>query len=94
MEVKKNFKHYNTPSVTDEQVEEIAKSIIATKLTVRKAASIYKISKSSIHKLMKVRLLEVDSNLHKQVAEVFAYNYSQRSIRGGLATKQKHARAS
>ncbi len=65
--------------------------IVQKRTTVRDAAKIFGISKSTVHKDVTVRLEKIDRILHEMVAEVLAENKSERHIRGGLATKRKYA---
>ena len=69
---------------------EIANYIIENKCTVRKAASQFGISKSTVHKDVSDRLKYANMNLYNQVKEVLEINKSERHIRGGLATKRKY----
>ena len=65
--------------------------IVQKRTTVRDAAKIFGISKSTVHKDVTVRLEKIDRILHEMVAEVLAEKKSERHIRGGLATKRKYA---
>lgn len=65
--------------------------IAETKATVRDAAKVFGISKSTVHKDVTVRLEKTDRILHEKVAEILAENKSVRHIRGGMATKKKYA---
>ena len=73
-----------------ERVVETAKYIIETKCTVRRAASHFGISKSTVHKDVSYRLRDIDLGLFSEVEKVMQFNKSQRHIRGGLATKRKY----
>ena len=64
--------------------------IIENKATVRQTAKEFKISKSTVHKDVTVRLKELDSNLFLLVRDVLNYNLKERHIRGGNATKLKY----
>ncbi len=68
----------------------IANYIIENKCTVRKAASQFGISKSTVHKDVSDRLKYTNMSLYNQVKEVLEVNKSERHIRGGLATKKKY----
>lgn len=68
----------------------IANYIIENKCTVRKAASQFGISKSTVHKDVSDRLKYTNKSLYNQVKEVLEVNKSERHIRGGLATKRKY----
>ena len=64
--------------------------MLKTGATVRAAAKVFKISKSTVHKDVTERLLHINRNLYKQVNEVLQKNKSERHIRGGLATRKKY----
>lgn len=64
--------------------------ILETGATVRAAAKIFGISKSTVHKDVTERLAHQNPQLYKQVKAVLEKNKQERHIRGGLATKQKY----
>ena len=64
--------------------------IIDTGATVRATAKVFKISKSTVHKDVTVRLKIESPILYMQVKDVLDKNKKERHIRGGLATKEKY----
>lgn len=64
--------------------------IIENGATVRQAAKVFGISKSTVHQDITTRLEKVNPALHKEVKEVLDKNKQERHIRGGLATKMKY----
>ncbi len=64
--------------------------IIDTGATVRAAAKVFKISKSTVHKDVSERLKIEEPELYLQVKGVLEKNKSERHIRGGMATKAKY----
>ena len=64
--------------------------IAETKATVRDAAKVFGISKSTVHKDVTSRLYSFDAVKAKKVSEVLEFNLSERHLRGGNATKQKY----
>ena len=74
----------------DERAKEFAKYIINTGATVRKTASEFKISKSTVHKDVSYRLKNIDFDLYTKVKTVLDNNLKERHIRGGIATKNKY----
>ena len=74
----------------ESRITEMAEYVWAEKATVRKTASVFGISKSTVHKDLTVRLKEIDSELYKKVYDVLQQNKQQRHIRGGNATKLKY----
>lgn len=69
----------------------LAEYMLASRATVRGAASNFGISKSTVHKDVTVVLKRVDLSLYLRVAELLEENKRQRHIRGGEATKKKYA---
>lgn len=74
----------------DNRCVELGEYIIETKATVRQAAQVFGISKSTVHIDVTKRLSKISPNLAKQVNEVLQENKAQRHIRGGEATKEKY----
>ena len=76
----------------DERVTEIAEYVVSTGATVRTAAKLFGVSKSTVHKDLTGRLKQIAPQLYESVCEVLAKNRAERHIRGGRATKQKYAK--
>ncbi len=66
--------------------------IINTGKTIRDIASIFKVSKSTVHKDLHERLLEIDKNKYEQVDQILKYHIEIRHLRGGESTKMKYAK--
>ncbi len=64
--------------------------ICETGATVRAAAKVFCVSKSTVHKDVTERLLKEDPELYKKVKTVLEKNKSERHIRGGMATRRKY----
>jgi len=64
--------------------------IIKTEDTVRNIAKLFKVSKSTVHKDLQERLLELNPKLHKEVDKIFQNHIDIRHIRGGQSTKSKY----
>lgn len=64
--------------------------ILDTGATVRAAAKVFKVSKSTVHKDVSERLKIEEPELYLQVKEILEKNKSERHIRGGMATKAKY----
>ena len=73
----------------DERARELGKYILQNKATVRQAAAVFKISKSTVHKDVSQRLQNIDYELFLKVKEVLETNLRERHIRGGIATRNK-----
>lgn len=63
--------------------------IIETKDTIRNVAKIFNVSKSTVHKDLRERLFEINSELYSEVSNILKYHLNIRHIRGGNATKNK-----
>lgn len=68
----------------------VANYIIEENATVRDAAKKFGISKSTVHKDITQRLIEVNPSLCKRAKQVLDINKKERHIRGGMATKEKY----
>ena len=75
---------------TQDRAEILGEYILDTGATVRAAAKVFKISKSTVHKDVTERLFYIDRLLYNQVKTVLEKNKSERHIRGGMATRRKY----
>lgn len=66
-----------------------ANYIIDTNKTIREVSIIFGVSKSTVHKDMREKLLLLDSTLYQKVSNVLEYHTYIKHIRGGQATKDK-----
>lgn len=73
-----------------ERVLKETELLLNTKMTIREIAKIFSVSKSTTHKDLKERLLELDVNKYKQAEEIFEEHIQVRHIRGGQSTKEKY----
>ncbi|MCD7723013.1 MAG: sporulation transcriptional regulator SpoIIID [Clostridiales bacterium] len=69
---------------------EIGKYIKNSGATVRRAGTVFGISKSTVHIDVTKRLYEIDRELYYGVKKVLEENKAERHIRGGKATKEKY----
>ena len=74
----------------EEQIYQAAAYIIENGATVRDAAKVLKISKSTVHKDVSERLTQLNPQLAQQVRLVLDKNKAERHIRGGQATYRKY----
>lgn len=74
----------------EERAVEIATYIIENQATVRQTAKQFGVSKSTIHKDVTERLLQINPMLAGQARKVLDTNKSERHIRGGMATREKY----
>ena len=87
----RNRRRKNT-YIADERLSQraisLANYMIENKSTVRQAAKIFGVSKSTVHKDLTERLENIDSSLAIEVRKILDLNKSERHIRGGKATKE------
>lgn len=74
----------------EERAVEIGDYIIKTKATVRQTAKKFGISKSTVHKDVTERLLQINPSLAHEARKILDVNKQERHIRGGLATRKKY----
>lgn len=74
----------------EERAMSIANYIIENNATVRQTAREFGISKSTVHKDVTDRLMQINPALAKQARRVLDVNKSERHIRGGMATREKY----
>ena len=90
----RNRRRKNT-YIADERLSQraisLANYMIENKSTVRQAAKIFGVSKSTVHKDLTERLENIDSSLAIEVRKILDLNKSERHIRGGMSTKEKYA---
>lgn len=72
------------------RVVDISQYIVDTKATVRQAAAVFGVSKSTVHKDVTERLPRVSKDLARRVKRILDRNKAERHIRGGEATKKKY----
>ena len=74
----------------ERRVVQVADYILSTGATVRDAATVFGMSKSTIHKDMSDRLRQINRATYGEVQKVLMKNKAERHIRGGLATHIKY----
>lgn len=65
-----------------------AKYILRHNSTIRATANVFGISKSTLHYDLSYRLKKIDLRLYEKVKKLLDYNFSQKHIRGGQATRE------
>ena len=68
----------------------VAQYMLDHRSTVRQAAAVFGLSKSSVHKDMCVHLPKIDARLGREVAALLEYNKAVRHLRGGEATRRRY----
>ena len=74
----------------NDRVLKEADYIIETGHTIRELASIFHVSKSTVHKDLHERLFYIDKIKYKKVEDILNYHANIRHIRGGESTKRKY----
>ncbi|MEG0774452.1 sporulation transcriptional regulator SpoIIID [Clostridium sp.] len=74
----------------EDRVLEVARYIIESQATIRKTASVFGVSKSTIHKDMTERLPKINPQIAEEAKTILNLNKSERHIRGGKATRMKY----
>lgn len=74
----------------EERAIDIAGYIIENNATVRQTAKAFGISKSTVHKDVTERLMQINPSLAMEARKVLDVNKMERHIRGGLATREKY----
>ena len=74
----------------EERAIEIANYIVEEKATVRQTAKKFGVSKSTVHKDVTDRLLQINASLAREARKVLDTNKSERHIRGRMATREKY----
>ncbi len=72
------------------RVVDVSNYILKTNKTIREVAKIFGVSKSTIHKDISERLLEIDHNKYIKIEEVLKKHIEIRHIHGGESTKLKY----
>lgn len=81
---------FSLKSYIEERAISIANYIIENNATVRQTAREFKVSKSTVHKDVTERLLQLNPSLAKCARKVLDVNKQERHIRGGMATREKY----
>ena len=68
----------------EERAMESARYIVKNKATVRQAAKVFGISKSTVHK-------DINPGLAEEIRKVLDVNKAERHLRGGMATREKYS---
>jgi len=76
----------------ERRVLKAADYIASTGATVRQAARVLGVSKSTVHKDLQTRLPQLSGALAREVNAVLRRNKAERHLRGGEATKRRYAR--
>lgn len=78
--------------ILEERAVRMGEYIIEHQSTVRDTASVFGISKSTVHKDLTSLLPQLNKGLYKEVRAILDVNKEERHLRGGEATKLKYER--
>ena len=77
-------------SLIIKRVLDEADYMINTKNTIRQIASVFNVSKSTVHKDLHERLRDINFDLFEQIDCILKHHIDVRHIRGGQSTKKKY----
>ena len=77
-------------SIIIKRVLDEANYMLNTKDTIRQIATVFNVSKSTVHKDLHERLAEINIDLFEEVDSILKYHIDVRHIRGGQSTKKKY----
>ena len=81
-------------SLIVKRVIDEANYILDTKETIREIAKVFNVSKSTVHKDLHERLIDINYKLYEKVDSILKYHIDIRHIRGGQSTKKKYKKIS
>ena len=64
--------------------------MLETNKTIREISKKFYVSKSTVHKDLHCRLLEIDAETYKKIDEIMREHINVRHIRGGESTRQRY----
>lgn len=74
----------------NQRVLKEANYMLETQKTIREIAIDFKVSKSTVHKDLHERLINIDKDIFEKVDLILKYHTDIRHIRGGESTKRKY----
>lgn len=77
--------------IIQKRVIDEADYIIKTEDTIRQIAKIFNVSKSTVHKDLNERLINIDKNRYNKVIKILKHHIDIRHIRGGESTRKKYS---
>ena len=81
---------YDMQDYIQKRVMDISNYILESQATVRQTATIFGVSKSTVHKDITERLPVINEIVAKQVRDILENNKAERHLRGGEATRKKY----
>ncbi|MBQ8844581.1 MAG: sporulation transcriptional regulator SpoIIID [Clostridia bacterium] len=74
----------------EKRILDISEYIKKTRCTIREAAKIFNVSKSTVHCDVSTRLKKYNLSLYNEVQNILQQNFLEKHIRGGQSTKLKY----
>lgn len=74
----------------ERQTLTLARYMVENQVTVRELARVFSMSKSTVHTYLTKGLPEISEPMAQAVRDVLKFNWKERGIRGGNATKEKY----
>lgn len=74
----------------EKRILDISEYIKKTRCTIREAAKVFNVSKSTVHCDVSVRLKKYNLSLYYEIQNILQKNFSEKHIRGGQSTKLKY----
>ena len=76
--------------VNKDRVIDFANYVIENNATIRKTASVFGYSKSTVHNDIQKKLKKINSQLYYKVKKILQNNFCEKHLRGGESTRQKY----
>lgn len=77
-------------SLIIKRVIDEANYMLDTEYTIRDIAKVFNVSKSTVHKDLHERLIDIDFQLYQKINNILKYHLDIRHIRGGESTKKRY----
>lgn len=74
------------------RVVQEAKFMLDNNSTIRCLAKVFNVSKSTVHKDLRERLIKIDKDLYEKIDYIFKDHIETRHIKGGYSTKMKYCK--
>lgn len=78
--------------MTENRIINEAYYVVENNATVRETAKVFGVSKSTVHKDVSIRLRKINPHLYERVKKILDVNFSEKHLRGGMATKSRYER--
>ena len=80
-------------SLMKKRIIDEANYMLKTNKTVREISKEFKVSKSTVHKDLHERLIDINLDLYNKIKSILNYHKEVRHIRGGESTKKKYKKS-